>query len=216
MRKTFSGTVAAKINENLHLIPYGVEEQFIPQKGDRGSWIVPYNRMSEGQKKVSVHARVSLTASQVIGMSGEVPKSTFFVGPGLADVTDEFYRDVYDVQPQPGSREDYIRNAQGSGMFISTSAYESFGLMYLELLCCGVVGVFANAQWNKLLLPDYKFKAPPGDLSDLVVRVYEDFDASYAYVVEEVVPWIRDRYSIATFSDRVRSLLLPEGVIDHD
>lgn len=205
--QVFSPAHRRKLEANLHYIPGGIHADFTAAgTNDRAQWVVPYNRFNQQQKQMALHAE--LTQKTMFLLRGEKVQTTYYlrnVEEELAGATTDL--SLYNVQPCPPTRAEYIANAQKSGMFLSTSAYESFGMMYLELLLAGNVGVFLDRPWIRELLPDYQLVASKKDLPAMMAAVYRDYDKAQAYVRDHVAPHIRQNYTFTAFAEKLRALL---------
>ncbi len=91
-------------------------------------------------------------------------------------------------------------------MFLSTAHAESFGVMYLELLCSGVVGVFTHSEWIDSLLPEYPFRTTAKNVPAMMASIYRDYDRAVEYLRREAVPTIRKTFNIDKSCEALRQL----------
>ncbi len=184
--------------KNLHYIPYGVSEEFSPARRNPYRWIVPYNRVEVGPmtKNVSVHREI--TEKFKIMMRGKTEHRFIMLkAPGYEKNID---LSCYEVVEQPPTREEYLQLIADRGGFLCTSLSESFGIYYLELLCSGVVGVFLDTKWVRMLLPNYPLIAENKvHALALMKEVVEDYDHWHKVIVEEWVSFIRNTYDLNRF-----------------
>lgn len=209
--RAFNPVLQRKIKSNMHLVECGITQEFIPTgENDKNRWMVPYNRVNREYKNIDLHIE---TTNYVRAMHSikdiETPIQDFYLidYEDFDDLATRFDFTGYNLQYCPKDRADYIRNCQKSGMFICTSVHESFGLMYLELLAAGVVGIFLDKKWIRNLLPDYKLITDKKGLATMVASVYNDYNKASNYVIKKVAPEIHKRYSFTSFVDGIHNVL---------
>ena len=200
-REYLRPAIQVGLEQNAKVRLYGIEACFTAGENDPDRLVAPMNRVVQRAKNIKLHSEVTTTYAILAGRRGFKPRTSFFHAPGFGpdDSGAGFTRDAYDFHAQPTDRAVYVANARSTGMFLSTSAFESFGLYYLELLASGAVGVFLDKPWVRALLPGYRFVAKPSDLAAMMLHVREDYAKSRDYVLAEIAPFIRETYSIPKF-----------------
>lgn len=188
------------LGQNLKYIPYGISDEFSPTRRDPLKWIVPYNRVNQGQKNLSAHREI--TEKFKIMMRGKTEHR--FIVIGAAGFEKDADLSAYEVVQQPDTREGYLQLIADRGAFLCTSNYESFGIYYLELLCSGIVGVFLDKPWIRGLLPDYPLIAEnQAQAVALMKDVTENYDKWYAIITEQWIPFIRQTYDLKRFATSI-------------
>lgn len=144
--KNFSPARHKASLNNLHFIWGGITDNF-KFTGDNSpwKWLVPYNRVNKSQKAIDTHQELSNKSYVLVNKNLGMNCEHNFILPKDKTLAADL-ETTYAKIDQPENREDYIKLAQEHGLFICTSNYESLGLMYLELLACGVVGVFLDGH----------------------------------------------------------------------
>lgn len=212
IKEFFSPSTARMMLPQFRQITFGVDlDMFKPSGGvpDKYNAIVPYNRVNEGQKKISLHHATTLAVRTALLLKGHDLKTNFYYADGFGP-QDKKYVDeegVYNFQLQPDTRKRYLKNCQKSGIFLSTAGMESFGIYYLELLASGVVGVFHDRPWVKKLLPDYKYSVPASDLKACMLHVLKNYDEARDYIINEVRPFIEERYALNRYMKNLSQLI---------
>lgn len=200
------------MKENLHLIWGGVTESFWSDgSNDVDQWMVPYNWWGGAEKNIVGHVETVKNVHLLLARSNNrFPKQKFYCmnESELARISAVCADDHYDCELQPEDRKDYMLNARKTGAFICTSKTESLGLMYLELLASGAVGLFLRRDWVEKLLPDYKLIADtPLELAVMARDVYQNYGRAHSYVKNTVQPFIRANRSHTAFMSMVVKLL---------
>lgn len=204
--RAFSPAHLRKLESNLHYIPGGIHPDFTPAAAaDPNRWVVPYNRCDQTQKRVKLHAE--LTTKARLLLRGTPIRQDYYLRSMEELEGQAVDTSGYELQVCPPTRAEWADNARQCGMFLSTSRFESFGLMYLELLASGCVGVFVDAPWVRLLLPGYPFVCSPKDAPAMMAAVHRDYLKARAYVLEKTIPFIQKTYSFTEFARRLRQLI---------
>ena len=144
--------------------------------------------MNTSLKNTALHAELHRQIIPAMRLVGGDPKVHFYKMPSLADEAIKPYEDVYTFTTQPESRDEYRANASKTGLFVSTSRTESFGIYFVELLLAGAVGLFQKQPWCELLLPGYPFMGTPAELPDMALWAYKNHDEAKATLREKIVP----------------------------
>lgn len=86
------------------------------------------------------------------------------------------------VGPLTARREDYWHALARTTAFLATAVEESYGLMYVEALAAGAVGVLPDLPWARALLPaGYPFLyRTPAEAEEMLVRAVTDSAACRA------------------------------------
>ena len=208
VRERLSPGVAEGLEGRLHYIPYGVSEDFQYRKGDRGEVVVPYTRIVKQQKNLALHISCCSKLRAWGGVRGIRFRFPMHCDPNFSNAGFQGDASLYDMRPLLKGAE-YVEACQRAGMFLSTSNFESFGIMYLELLCSGAVGVFLDRPWVRKLLPNYPYVVSKGKLVPMMIWVHQNHDEASARIRDEVIPYIRRTYSLSLFHDALSRLLLP-------
>lgn len=192
--------------ENLKYIPGGIHADFSTTgENDRNLWVVPYNRCNQLQKRMDDHIAISTKAKFLLRK--QPIEHRYY----LRDMEEVEGKNLdlsgYTVGVCPPTRAEYIAYARKTGMFLSTACFESFGMMYLELLLCGAVGVFVDYPWVRKLLPGYPLICSKTDAPGMMAAVHKDYDRVQAKIQAEWAPYIREHYSFTAFATSVRALL---------
>lgn len=221
LTKLFSPAVAKKIRNNVRFIPFGIRDEFAHTgTNDRTRWIVPYNRVENVQKNVGVHIEITQKFNLMAQLKKQpIPTHTFRYAPGFGAKEKHkgrFDLSVYELSPQPDTREEYMAEVGQYGMSLCTSLYESFGIYYLELLASGCVVVFLDKPWIRKLLPDYPFIASKAKLPDMLMSVYENWDQAHAFVTEKIRAEIDEKYRLKRFVSEVLDVIDGKHLINSD
>lgn len=209
VKKTFSPSLAVSILSNVVTIPCGITDDFYSEgKNDKNKFIVPANRWAVHHKGLTTHSKV--TEAVKLAIAAKYKKKTTHTFAYGSKFKEPKEKTPYTFVAQPETREEYFKKARGYGIFLSTANFESFGLYYLELLMSGVVGVFQDKQWNRLLLPEYKYRGAASDLPGIVLEVYENYEEAQDYLKTVVQPYIRENYSLVRFTQAVLNLFNDE------
>lgn len=115
---------------------------------------------------------------------------------------------IYAFETQP-DRAGYKVNASKTGVFLSTSRYESFGIYFMELLLSGAVGVFQDYPWVRSLLPGYPFVAPASEIVPMMLWVQANYAEAKAMIAEPVETY-RGMYRLDRFVDELADLIKVE------
>ena len=205
-REHLSARQCGLLGESVRYIPYGVSEDFSYCMGDPAEVVVPYSWAGVVCKNVPLHAKSCAKLRAWGRMRGIRFRFPFhYGGHHLRDYLDDYMK-VYDMQPLLKGAE-YVEACRRYGMFLSTSDSESFGIMYLELLCSGAVGVFLDRPWVRKLLPNYPYVVSKGKLVPMMIWVHQNHDEASARIRDEVIPYIRRTYSLDRFHDALSRLL---------
>lgn len=198
----FKASICADIDRNCVTHLYGVDTVFQPGLNDPDTLVAPMNRIVQGSKNVGLHAEITSKYQIIASQRGWSPATTFYFAPGFGPDDKQIAADlsVYHFEQQPDSRADYVQNAARTGMFLSCSNFESFGIYYLELLCSGAVGVFLDKPWVNKLLPGYPYIVPKNQLVSALIHVRQDYENVRRNLLESWVPLIRERYSLDRFA----------------
>lgn len=200
-----------KLRANLKLIPWGVGAEFYStNENDKKLWMLPFNRWQESQKQATKCTDVCVSARDVLAWKGEKGIVLRFNTMSISWEKETFKKrsNLLEVHACPENRGDYIALCQKVGMFVSTSSYESFGIMFLELIVSGAVGIFLDRPWIRKLLPEYKLLVENlADLPKMTVFVYNNYDRYASYLKKKVIPYIRETYSIPKFCKEITSCL---------
>ena len=201
VQRFFRPSVGADILGNMTMHRYGVDPVFQPGENDPDLLVAPMNRVVQGSKNVGLHSEATGRYQLIARQRGFQPRTMFYHAPGFGpeDVKIKADLSVYEFQEQPADRADYVRNAARTGLFLSCSNFESFGIYYLELLCSGAVGVFLDRPWVRTLLPNYPYIVPVGELISCLLHVRESHAEVRQQILAEIVPGLRETYSIERF-----------------
>lgn len=197
-----------KLCNQLHFIPGGVEDPGIGNN-DKSLWMVPFNRVNYEQKKIDDHVSLGNDAKGLIAMQQSTVIDELLLIRDAEEVDKHHAVDLsnYRIEKCPTTREAYFAEARRCGMFLSTSAFESFGVMPLELLLAGQVGVFVDYPWVRQLLPDYPLVVAKAEVPATLAHVHANFDRYRQHVIDKVQPFIRSTYSQPAFAAALRNLL---------
>ena len=209
--KVYRPDVRKRILDNTTLNLCGVTEELISETiNDKNKWIVPHNRGNKGQKNMDEHITISNKVFGAISMSKEeLPTHKFYLleSENIEDLHSRFDLKNYVLEYCPSTREEYVQNCKEAGVFICTSNFESFGLMYIELLASGVVGIFLDKPWVRQLLPDYKLVASKEEMPSLVLSVMKDYKKASIYIHKKVIPDIQSKYTFDRFAKDITTTL---------
>jgi len=188
---------------------YGMEDKFFPGDNDPDRLVVPYSWPDNTQKNIKRHNEVTSKYHAWAAQQGLDVSTDFLTTKGAAKKLKKRSIDqsVYTVKPSYSDRQELATGLRQYGMFLCTSAYESFGMYYVELLLSGVVGIFQDTGWPSGLVPGYRFVVPTSELLDTMIWVRQNYEEARRYVLEEVAPMLRERYAMSTYVDRVESIL---------
>lgn len=184
-RQYLGGSALQTIRKKLHLVLWGVSDEFqFNLEGRQATkWVVPFNRVSHHYKNMGLHHDVcTQLQSAVAGME------QLFIFNGITGKYDESGYPAYTVVPQ-GDRHQYKLYIEPCSAFLCTSPSESFGIYYLELMKSGLVGVFHDKPWARLLLPDYPLMFNAQELPGACLSVVQNLPQYQAMLKEYV-----DRY----------------------
>ena len=204
-QEVFRPSLARSVMSLMPCLLYGMSDEFQPHKANKNLWMAPFNRISQNQKRIREHQQATDYVVAAISRRGlQAPVTHVYLGQGKAETP---YTHSYVFHEQPKKRSDYVENCRKSGMFLCTAKFESFGLMYIELLLSGVIGVFVEEEWNRLLIPDYPHKCSMKDLPALALHIYDNYEDCYAQFVKGTLPGLREKFSWQTFGDEVFRML---------
>lgn len=205
-RTFLSPSTARAVLDNVRLIPCGIEEGFGPGKNDPDFLVVPFNHPTN-QKQPALHASISRAYSVLRARVGVIPTHTYWHHPTklFGELPAETVG-VYDVLPQPDTRDEVRSNLSGCGMFLCTSKYESFGLYVIELLASGAVGVFLDKPWIRSLLPGYRYVGSADELPGIMLHVRDNIAEAQDYILSTVRPMILETYTINRFATSLLDL----------
>ena len=116
-----------------------------------------------------------------------------------------FDQTAYAISQQPETREGYVKNARRCGMFFSVARYESFGIYYMELLFAGAIGVFLDRPWVRKLIPEYPFIVAANEIVPCMMHIRENYAEVRADLHANVLPALRDRFSLSGFVESLVS-----------
>jgi hypothetical protein len=205
----FAPAFRKELLKKLHFIQGGITKEFESTAiNDKLLWMVPFNYKNEGTKAIGLHSEVSAKLATAIEVKHKQKvRHRFYVieEESVEALVKEY--PMYEVGYCPKNRMDYVQNARQTGLFICTSNHESLGLMYLELLASGAVGVFLDKPWVRQLLPDYKLVVARENLESAVLKVYEEYQKASTYVHDKVIPFIDAHRRADKFEAELISLL---------
>jgi hypothetical protein len=202
VRELFNASLGRELLQSLACIQYGVDMGFtVGAINDvvPGSSIAPFNRVNQGQKNINLHADLTRAYQNGCAAAGLPVQKTAFYHVDMPGKDYSAYEDVYDLRPQPESRDVYKASARTFEQFLCTANYESFGIYYLELMLSGVVGVFVNKSWVYRLLPGYDLIVPPGEAAAAMLHVRRNIGEYRKRLLETTIPDIRKAYAIDRF-----------------
>jgi len=190
-----------RFKQRASVLEYGMEDKFFPGDNDPDRLVVPYTQFREPQKRVREHHDLTTRYHAWAASRGLVARTDFYMTRQSQSMFGRSGLDesVYQVLPVFMDRDEYAAALRGYGMFLSTSAFESFGLFYLELLLSGVVGIFKDRDWVRRLLPGYRFTVPRDRLLDTMIWVRQNY--------EEAAPYVRGRYGMGRYVDEIEAIL---------
>lgn len=216
MRKTIreylAPTVGRAIQSRMKVVHFGIEHGFGSGENHPDRLIVPYNRVNQTQKNVRLHASITRLYMQWAATKGYEPRTTFLYADGFGPDQKDFAfdREVYDFCHQPPDRAMFKTLISNAGMFLSTSMFESFGIYYLELLRSGVVGLFLDRPWVRLLLPNYPYVGFASELPAMMAHVRENFSGAQHMINSAIIPYIDAHYRLEQFVAGIEGeLILP-------
>jgi hypothetical protein len=195
--------------DNILHISYGIDFDVfkLSKENDKNKFIVPHTRINNIQKNADLHHEITKEFNHYCKSKHNVEPEHHLLYHPIYEEKAKSLSNTYVVREQFYDREGYVNLAKSCGMFLSTSVTESFGLMFLELLAMGVVGVFLDKKWIRRLLPNYPFIAQQKDLLSMMVTVYENYEDSRKILLDEVIPEIKEKYNIDTFCKEVEKLI---------
>lgn len=132
--------------------------------------------------------------------------------PGLENpVWDEVKRDGrWRVDPLLPSKDDYYASLWQDTAFLATSKDESYGLVYVEAMYAGQVGVFLEAPWVRQVVPaDYPFVARTPAEAVAYVKLALSDPARCHQLIESACgrplrDWIREHHDSRQFEIGLR------------
>jgi hypothetical protein len=170
------------------VIPYCIDPRFKPRNAnDPSVFLAPFNRVDRTFKGFNEH----LDFTTKFGLICKKPSFHDF-RHGDADYAhlDELPEGHPYVLTHQGTREDYIEHAQSAGFFFCAASKESFGLMYLELLNSGCIGIFLDKPWVHSLLPGYPYVTTSVNSAIEMALHMRD---NYQETVVRFVEWQREK-----------------------
>jgi glycosyltransferase involved in cell wall biosynthesis len=217
MMGLFTYQVYRELLAKLRVVPWAVEDVPYEEQKDPREWLAPFNRVNLTQKRIDLHHEVVTKLAAALATTGDHLHHRFVLAgdirascdPKTSAAKDPARFSTYDVVPQEG-RDRYAEYLREAACFLSTSAFESFGIYVLELLLAGAVGVFLDRRWLRLLLPTYPAALVASDkrgLLEACVALYRRYGYYREKVRQEVLPLIRERYSFGRFVEEMRGLL---------
>lgn len=99
------------------------------------------------------------------------------------------------------SRDEFVKIATESDVFVCNSVMETYGVAWLEMLGAGALGVFRESWWLKDLLPDwYPFVAQTVDeQSEMAIALVKQWpDGPLWECRDRVVEWVRSEHGLVT------------------
>lgn len=206
----FAPSIARELLEHVHHIDYGIEEGFEPSKDEQNyahRWVVPTNRYVNSQKRLKTQHEIHQKAVNLItSKRGDANiKIDFAYHPKWRPNFAETPFPLWNSFEQETDRALMKKRLQKYGIFVSTSAYESFGLFYLELLFSGVIGLFVDHQWVRNLLPGYPLITGAGDMPAMLCWAHENPWEAHEKI-RDAVNAARTRYSLRTFTEKLITL----------
>lgn len=202
---TFKPSVAKAVMANVRLYPGGVLPNFKSEgTNDRQLFIVPANRVNAPAKNLDLHSKVTTQVKTALAVKGHQTVHVFRYGPNYGSEkypVNRFDLSCYKMMEQPKKRSSYVKQARRYGISISTSRYESFGLYYCELIASGVVVVFLDREWNRLLFPEYEYRCDADNLAALTLDTYNNYSEAQAYMLTTVRPYLDRHYRIGRLVD---------------
>lgn len=116
------------------------------------------------------------------------------------------------VGPLTATKESYWRALSKTTAFLATASDEAYGLSYVEALMAGVVGVFPDLPWVRVILPQgYPFiYASEEQAVEMLRRAVTDpagcraeIDASISGAGGDIREWIRENHNDDDFDEVV-------------
>jgi len=201
-RSMLSPSVFRGLTKNVATHYYGVDLAFQPGENDPDFLIAPFNRIAQGAKNVVLHSELTHLYQTAAERRGFAPKPHLYFAPGHGpeDKGVKFRHESYAISQQPDTREGYVANARRCGLFFSVAQYESFGIYYMELLFAGAVGVFLDRPWVRRLIPEYPFIVGKSEIVPCMLHIRENYAEVRAELHAEVLPILRERFSLAGFT----------------
>lgn len=190
----FSMELYKSIMDNTEMSFFGIKDIFKDINSNKKTkFIVPFTRVNETQKKITVQSKITSQIKKLIPESTHTFMCNPFFGKEKEHTFgyDEVIETIEDQNTLAGFVQEY-------GFFISTSKTESFGLFYLELIKSGVIGIFVDHEWVDRILPDYPFVCAEKDVVNTVNKLYNDYDSSKKKLAD-FQKYISDNYSWSKF-----------------
>ena len=200
--QSFTGSLSRNTRDRMKMIPFGVDVgKFQFKKGDKNKFIVPTNRVNDSQKQITLNHELS---SKIKSMHKDV-EFNFIVNPKFRnEEKEELFKNFNIIEQQNDSY--YTTILQQSGMAISTSKFESFGLYYIEAILSGVLVVFLDAPWVHKLMPNYPFVFKKDEIVLGVDMILKDYDRWYG-MFKVHAHSLRKKYDVEKFVDKLIKLI---------
>lgn len=118
-------------------------------------------------------------------------------------------RDWAWVGPLTASRDDYWSALARTTAFLATAVDESYGLVYVEALAAGVVGIFPDRPWARALVPEKYpfFYSTPAEAEEMLVRAVTDTAACRREMDEAAggsfVEWLKAHHNDDVFEQAI-------------
>ncbi len=116
------------------------------------------------------------------------------------------------VSPLRATADDYWTELGKTAAFVATSIEESYGLVYVEAMRAGAIGILPNRPWARKLVPDhypYLYNSI-ADAEEMLYQVVTHPDAASDAVDEAVggghfTDWIRSHHDHRTFDEAFKA-----------
>ena len=116
------------------------------------------------------------------------------------------------VSPLRASADDYWTELSHTTAFVATATEEAYGLVYVEAMRAGAIGILPNRAWALRLVPSgypYLYNSA-AEAEDMLYRVVTNPQEASDKVDEAVggghfTSWIREHHDRATFDDALKA-----------
>lgn len=116
------------------------------------------------------------------------------------------------VSPLRASADDYWTELAKTSAFVATATEEAYGLVYVEAMRAGAIGILPNRPWARKLVPDhypYLYNTA-ADAEEMLYQVVTNPDKASDAVDEAVggghfTEWIRTHHDRRTFDEAFKA-----------
>lgn len=146
----------------------------------------------------------------VVSVSGEVLKLELFLITGRTAGAEkrikELRKDSFVTVHEDRPHEEFYGMCQVADAFIAPSTAEAYGISYVEMMSCGVIGVFYDRPWIYSIIPaGYPFVVKSTKEAANVLMML--MEGKYFEWRNRLKKFIRDKHSAAAHDRRIIELV---------